>query len=146
MHFIWVTIWTLAMTTEYDRQCVESIISTSILVTPIVFFLLLPHLALSWNFSLTENLANLSLQDWATKWYYFPTGSPTRPPDQVDLYIEITKDPLVKLRRTNQNKRLWGFRSKLWYSQFWGQSARFWRFLDTLAGFLGQLFTLLMME
>jgi hypothetical protein len=37
---------------------------------------LLPHSALSSNFILAENLANLSLQDGATKWYY----SPTKPP------------------------------------------------------------------
>ena len=60
---------------------------------------LLPHHALSWNFSLTKNQANLSLQDRAA------------PPDHVDLYIGITQDPHVrsflhvkiKLRKLNQN-------------------------------------------
>jgi hypothetical protein len=36
---------------------------------------LLPHSALSWNFSLSENLANLSLQDGATKWHYNQSAS-----------------------------------------------------------------------
>ena len=49
---------------------------------------ILPHSAPSWILSKAENLASSSLQDGATKWYYFlskpadrPAGLPsTRPP------------------------------------------------------------------
>ena len=57
---------------------------------------ILPHSALSCNFSLTENLASLSFQDWDTTWYYFPAKPPTHPPpDQMDLYIGISRHPMV---------------------------------------------------
>ena len=50
---------------------------------------ILPHSALSWNFSLTENLARLILQDSDTKWHYFPPGPPTRqPPDIMDFKMK----------------------------------------------------------
>ena len=38
---------------------------------------LLPHSALSWNFSPAENLANLSLQDGATTWHYYWSNPPS---------------------------------------------------------------------
>ena len=41
---------------------------------------ILTHSALSWNLSLAENLANLSLQDRATKWHYYQSGPSTHPP------------------------------------------------------------------
>ena len=50
-----------------------------------VVYCILPHSALSRNFSLTENLANLSLQDRATKWYYFPPGPSIHPPGTISF-------------------------------------------------------------
>ena len=42
--------------------------------------LILPHSAPSWILSKAENLASSSLQDGATKWYYFLEEPPTHPP------------------------------------------------------------------
>ena len=45
----------------------------------------LPRSALSWNFSLAENLASLSLQDRATKWYYYQAN----PPHQISSFAGL---------------------------------------------------------
>jgi hypothetical protein len=37
---------------------------------------ILPHSALSWHFSLAENLKSLNLQDGATKWHYYWSHPP----------------------------------------------------------------------
>jgi hypothetical protein len=42
----------------------------------------LPHSAPSWNFSLAENLANLSLKDGATKWHYNHQDPASQPANQ----------------------------------------------------------------
>ena len=44
---------------------------------------LLPHSALSCNFSSAENLARFSLQDRATKWHYYQSAS------HRTVYIEV---------------------------------------------------------
>ena len=71
---------------------------------------ILPHSALSWNFSPAENLANLSLQDGATKWHYChqdPTSQPaSQPPShpashhpilafQIKTYISAMTEPII---------------------------------------------------
>ena len=66
---------------------------------------ILPHSDPSCNFSLAENLASLSLQDGATKWYYFQTKPYTRPTnrpaDHTDLNIRfLSKCFLIGLRST----------------------------------------------
>ena len=38
-----------------------------------LYIILLPHSALSWNWSLAENLESVSWQDGATKWHYYWT-------------------------------------------------------------------------
>ena len=62
-----------------------SVLEKSILMVNLITsrHLILPNSALSWNFSLAENLANLSLQDRATEWHY-NQPSPPPPPCQMD--------------------------------------------------------------
>ena len=66
----------------------------------------LPHSAPSWNFSLAENHANLSLQDGATKWHYNhqdpanqPTSQPTSHhpilPFETKTYISATTEAII---------------------------------------------------
>ena len=64
-----------------------------------VMFLILPHSAPSWILSQAENLASTSLQDGATKWYYFlqepdPTD-PTRPPSLVLKLLYYNQCPII---------------------------------------------------
>ena len=63
---------------------------------------ILPHSAPSWILSNAENLASFSLQDGATKWYYFlsetgrPPGHPaTRPPGHPTTSMFYQKERSV---------------------------------------------------
>jgi hypothetical protein len=61
-------------------------------------FELFPQSALSWNFSLAENLASLSLQDRATKWYYYQANPPHQISSfagQLDFEIRIREQNIL---------------------------------------------------
>ena len=65
--------------------------------------LVLPHLAISWNFILAENLASLSLQDGATKWNYYPQDPTRQPASQPSSY------PVDYKKRNNSGTTYWHY-------------------------------------
>ena len=54
---------------------------------------ILPHLALSCNFSSAENLASLSLQDGATNFYYCQNPNSTNSSIQQSLRLDYILTP-----------------------------------------------------
>jgi hypothetical protein len=53
--------------------------SSAIAALKLCIIFKLPDSALSWNFSLSENVASLILQDRATTWHYFHQEPATQP-------------------------------------------------------------------